>query len=83
MLGTSVAASLKRRLADLHAASSVQDLVASPPVQLENSSLMAVDLGDVYRIVFTTNPGAPTLGTGDVDWPAVDRIKILRIERYA
>jgi hypothetical protein len=83
MLGGSVAEYLKRRLADLHAATSVLDLVASPPLQVGDPGLLAIELGDGYRVVFAANHAVlPTLASGAVDWAAVDPIKLLRIERH-
>lgn len=81
-LGARVAETLKHRLADLRAATSVKDLVAGGPRELHGSGdLMAVDLCDGYRIVFCANhPNDPMTGTGGLDWARVSRIKIMRIE---
>lgn len=82
-LGAKVAEILKHRLADLRAATSPKDLVASLPRELDSgdSQHMAVDLCDGYRIVFSANhSNNPRTETGDLDWARVSRIKILRIE---
>lgn len=79
-LGSEVAEVLKRRLADLDAATSAQDLVAGRPRELDDAN-MAVDLCDGYRIVFCANhPSNPVTETGDLDWSRISRIKVLRIE---
>lgn len=82
-LGVRVAEKLKRRLADLRAASSVQDLAVGRPRELEGryQHQMAVDLCDGYLIVFTANNNTVgLLESGAIDWGTVSRIKILRIE---
>lgn len=82
-LGGEVAEVLKHRLGDLRAATSVADLVAGQPRQLEGADRqhMAVNLPSGHRIVFSANhPNNPITETGDVDWHSVSRVKILRIE---
>ena len=82
-LGPNVAEALKRRLADLSAATSVNDLVVGLPREVEGSDRqeMAVDLRDGYRIIFRANhPKNPIADNGDLDWGSVSRLKILRIE---
>lgn len=82
-LGIKVAEKLKRRLADLRAATCVNDLVAGKPRELEGDcqNQMAVDLCDGYNIVFCANHNAaPLLKSGAIDWARVSRVKILRIE---
>ncbi len=83
-LGSEVAEVLKRRLADMRAATSVKDLVAGRPRELEGTEYrhIAIDLCEDYRILFCANHNVmPVLESGDVDWSKVSRIKILRIER--
>jgi hypothetical protein len=81
-LGVAVAESLRRRLADLRAATSVSDLIASPPLPLTDPLQMAIELSDGYRLVLAANHvSVPMLGSGLVDWSAVTRIKLLRMER--
>jgi hypothetical protein len=79
-----VAEVLKRRLADLRAATSINDLLAGRPRLLEGSERdeMVVDLRKTHRLVFCANhhPKNPLARSGNVDWPKVSRIKILRIE---
>jgi len=82
-LGVRIASTLKRRLADMRAATSVKDLVAGQPRELEGTHRLhiAVNLCDGSRIVFCANHNAtPMLESGGVDWSRVSRIKILRIE---
>lgn len=82
-LGDTVANTLKRRLADLWAATSVKDLVAGKPRLLPEpeANNMAVDLSEGWRLIFTANHVSnPTTQENNLDWSRVTRIKILRIE---
>jgi toxin HigB-1 len=82
-LGETVAKTLKHRLADLRAATSVKDLVAGKPRLLPEpeANNMAVDLCEGRRFVFTANHVSnPTTPENNLDWSRVTRIKILRIE---
>lgn len=83
VLGAAMAEKLKRRLADLRAATCITDLVAGRPRELDGPCPrpFAVDLRDGARIVFSANHNVnPLLKSGCVDWPKVSRVKILRIE---
>ena len=78
-----MAETLKRRLADLHAVTSIEDLVAGRPREHYDSDgqHVVVDLRDSYRIIFCANhPKNPITENGDLDWAKVSRVKILRIE---
>ncbi|MDO8261703.1 MAG: hypothetical protein Q7T21_00605 [Gallionella sp.] len=82
-LGTKVADKLKRRLADLRAATSVKDIVAGKPEVLfgKYKHQIAVELCDGYCLVFCANHNTnPLLESDELDWSRVSRIKILRIE---
>lgn len=82
-LGAQVAEKLKRRLADLRAASCVMDLVVGAPRELEgdNANQFAISLCDDYRMVFCANHATvPLLESGAIDWARVSRVKVLRIE---
>jgi hypothetical protein len=82
-LGEAVAQVLKRRLADMAAATSVVDLVAGRPRLVGGTAFdqMAVDLYEGFVITFAANHTKnPKTETGDLDWKRVTRIKILRIE---
>jgi proteic killer suppression protein len=82
-LGDKVADKLKRRLADLRAATSVKDIVAGKPQVLlgKYKHQIAVELCDGYHLVFCANHNTnPLLKSDEIDWSCVSRIKILRIE---
>jgi proteic killer suppression protein len=82
-LGAKIAEKLRRRLADLRAATCVKDLVAGRPRELKGARhrQIAVDLCEGFGIIFCANHNSvPTLESGGVDWAKVSRIKILRIE---
>lgn len=75
-----MAEQLRRRVADLRAAETTADLLASPPYALDGSANMAMDLCDGWRMVFSANhTNVPTLGSGAIDWSAVERIRIVSI----
>lgn len=78
-LGSEAAEKLKHRLADLRAVSSVKDLVAGRPREVEGTII--VDLCNDYCIILCANHNSnPLLDTGAIDWSKVNRVKILRIE---
>lgn len=81
-LGAKRAGSLRRRLADLRAAVSVNDLVASHPRQTADSKdNLEIDVGAGSRLVFCANHSViPRLASRNVDWSSVSRVKLLRIE---
>lgn len=82
-LGPRVAEVLKHRLADLHAATSVEDLLTGQPrlADAANPRCMVVDLCDDYHMIFCANhPKNPVTESGGLDWSRISRIKILRIE---
>lgn len=79
-LGAKLADKLKRRLADLRAATSVKDIVAGKP-QVLHKHQIAVELCDGYCLFFCANHNTnPLLESDEIDWSRVSRIKILRIE---
>lgn len=81
-LGVRMAEKLKRRLADLRAASCVNDLVAGRPRKRgSRNRQMALNLYKSSKIIICANHNTtPVLESGNVDWSKVTRIKILRIE---
>lgn len=82
-LGPSIAELLKHRLADLRAAVSVKDLIVGRPRLIDptDNRFMVIDLYSTHQIVFRANHTKnPLTERGDIDWPKVIRIKILRIE---
>ena len=83
-LGSEVAEVLKRRLADMRAATSLIDIVVGQPRELDGADrkLMAIDLCENYRIVFCPNhPKSLMIGISESEWSKVTRLRILRIER--
>lgn len=82
-LGPKVAEKLRRRLADLRAAVSVNDLIAGRPHELDGAHQrrIALDLCDGRRMLFCANHAVlPKLESGKIDWSKVSRVKILRFE---
>ena len=79
-LGDAVAKSLRSRLADCEAASSVADLIVGCPRDLGDAT-MSLDLEGGSFFVFTVNHEAvPATSDGHVDWTKVYSIRVLKIE---
>jgi proteic killer suppression protein len=81
--GVKMADGLRRRVADLRAATCVSDLVIGTPRELEGDrqEQIALDLDDGFRLIFCANHNAvPELESGGIDWSKVSRVKILCIE---
>jgi plasmid maintenance system killer protein len=81
-LRSDVASVLQHRLADLSAASSMADLVASPPVQLDGSrgKRYVIELCGGHHLVIRPNHSKVSqTGSGVIDWPSVNRVLILSI----
>lgn len=79
-LGDAVAKSLRSRLADCEAASSVAELIAGRPRDLGDAT-MSLDLDGGSFLVFTVNhETVPVTGDGPVDWAKVHSIRVLKIE---
>lgn len=84
-LGPPLAEKLKRRLADLVAASFAADLFALPgqPRELIDNrpGHIAIDLINGQQLIFQSgHVRTPLLQSGSVDWSRVRRIKILGLE---
>ena len=74
---------LQRRLADLRAASTVEDVLVGHPRAVDGvgEDCMQVDLEGSWRIVFAANhPKNPRTASGVCDWAKITRVRILRIE---
>ena len=79
-LGEAVAKSLRSRLADCEAASSVVDLIAGRPKDLGDAT-MSVELEGGGCLIFAANhPDVPDTAGGNVDWARVHSIRVLKIE---
>lgn len=81
--GKRVGQQIKRRLADLRAATSVDDLVVGNPRQLPGKPqpTMVLDLCDSFSLSFRPNHVLRGTATGKRDWSEVTRIKIMTIGR--
>lgn len=78
-LGAAVAAQLKRRLADLQAAKTIDELPVVRPKKNSNNCVVALSPG--FQLVATSGHAkSPALSSGKVDWSNVTRLKLLRIE---
>lgn len=78
-----VVASLKRRLADLRAADSVDDLIAGRPrLTSDHSPVIRLALVDEYELVCQMNhPNPPLDADGKLDWSRVRRLKVTLIAK--
>ncbi len=82
-LGVAMATKLRRRVADLYAATTLGDLVAGRPRRLTGTRGrdIALDLDAGSRMIFRPNHrNIAKLESGEVDWSSVTRIKIIRLE---
>jgi len=83
-LSPAVAETLKHRLADLHAARSVNDLLVGRPrvSVVAGVECFMIDLCEGYLIVLQANhPRNPTTEDGGLNWAMVSRLKVIRIGR--
>lgn len=82
-MGARPATTLRARLADLRAASSITDLpVGRPRVSGEHAELLTFELDAGVRMVWTANSPVNLRRTaqGNVDWDHTGRIQLLRFE---
>lgn len=82
-LGVNAAGTLKRRLADLEAATLIKDILVGNPrvIPGTKSQEMIIDLTDGKQIILAANhPKNPRMADENIDWSKVTRVKILRIE---
>ena len=75
------APALRHRLADMRAATTVNDLVAAKPRELpDRANHFAIDLHHRHRLVFCPNHRInPVDPAGQVDWTRVTRVQIVDI----
>ena len=77
-----VADVLRRRLADLRAATSMDDLIIGNPhaVEFGEMNYLVIDLCQGHQIVLKANhPENPLTDSGRLDWARVSRIKVTHI----
>ena len=83
-LGAEVARALKGRLADLGAATSVNDLPAGAPhiTEIGDTKCLVIGLPHNYQIICEANhPRNPLTASGNLDWDQVARIRVTHIGR--
>ena len=79
-LGDRVATVLQARLADLHAASRVSDLIAGAPrICGPGGTRLMIQLPDSQYLVLQCNHVAVISNPGLVDWTAVTRLQVVSI----
>ena len=81
-LGPIVGEILRRRLADIRAATSIEDLVVGKhrTVNLGQEQRLVVELRDDHKVVLTSNHILnPTTESGEIDWEKVNRLKVTHI----
>lgn len=77
-LGASDAEGLRKRLADVSAASSWRDLLAGNP-RLDANERLVIDIGATRQITFTANHVSNPTKDEMVDWSKITRVKLLGI----
>ena len=82
-LGIESAVKLRRRLADLRAASTLSDfIVGRAQGRGEDLTEMRIELTDTTSLVMVQNHMmAPLLKSGSINWKKVSRVKILKISQ--
>lgn len=78
---------IRRRLDELHAAQTLDDMRALPAARCHElrgtrAGQLAVNLDQPYRLIFTPVPPLPTKPDGGLDWTGVTTIIVLSIEDY-
>ena len=84
-LGAEIAEALRRRLADLRAATSIADLIVGNPhtVEVGSKNYLVIHLFRSHQIVLEANhPKNPLTDSGQLDWAKVSRIKITHVGGY-
>lgn len=81
-LGALVAGALRERLADVRAASTIDELlVGSPRLSGAKGELLTLDLGTGARSVWTANHVPARINEdGLVDWTCTTRVQLTKIE---
>lgn len=81
--GAIVAEALKHRLADIHAADTLNELpISHRCVAAEEGEHIVIDLGAGYSIALAANHRRnPTGKGGEIEWGMVSRLKVMRIGR--
>ena len=84
-LGAEIAEALRRRLADLRAATSIADLIVGNPhtVEVGSKNYLVIHLFRRHQIVLEANhPENPLTDSGQLDWAKVSRIKVAYVGGY-
>jgi hypothetical protein len=81
--GMEISMKLQGRIADITAATTVNDLLAGNPALLDKeSNNYKVDLSINHLLVFcSANTKVPQQSDGSINWEKVTRIKILEIQK--
>jgi hypothetical protein len=80
--GPAVASQLRRRLADLKAASTVADLIAGDPRKSADGQTLEMSLGDGAALILRPNhTREPSNGIATIVWEEVRRLQLLQIRR--
>ena len=76
-----VSEQLRGRLADLHAARSIQELVAGrPKVDPDDQRILILELAEGFVLRLQVNhSNPPRLGDGTIDWSRVRRLRVVSI----
>lgn len=82
-MGAGVAELLRKRLADLRAADSLDDLVAGTPRLSDDGATLMIALGEAYTMVLTPNHRKnPLTPEGKPDWSKVSRVKLVELRDH-
>ena len=78
--GEAASAALRRVLADLRAANTMFDVAAILDLPTGPGSEFSTPLGATHRLILRcSNRKPPVLPSGEIDWNAVDRVRVLDV----
>ena len=80
LYGEEVAAALRRVLADLRAANTLQDIAPIFDLPTGTAAEFSTALGATHRLALRcSNRNPPLLPSGNINWNAVDRVRVLDV----
>jgi len=80
--GDAVAAGLRRVLADLRAANTMFDMAAFFDLPQATASEFSMPIGSAHTLVLRCgNRSPPLTSSGEIDWNAVDRLRVLGVTK--
>ena len=84
-LGNETAGSLKRRLADIRSADTINDVLVGRPHELpDGTGRVGINLNAAYRLIVCANhPHIPLSADGRPNWSLIRRVRVVAIEKHS